>query len=87
MNREHFLEGLREQYTEEIHEAYRECMHEGGKVVDFPGLAGRLARLQKNAQVEGLSCEEFRELVTSALPVVVEALDLETFAVKPLRVA
>jgi hypothetical protein len=67
MNREDYLEGLREQYAEEIQEAYVECSHERGKVTDVPTLKSRLLKLQKNAKVEGLVETEFADLVNTAL--------------------
>ncbi|MCC7442884.1 MAG: hypothetical protein IT285_14720 [Bdellovibrionales bacterium] len=68
MNRDHFIEGLREQYAEELQEAYRECLSNGGKIVDFTALKGRVERLEKNAKVEGLTESDFSDLVNTTLP-------------------
>jgi hypothetical protein len=68
MNKDDFLETLRERYAEEIHEAYLACEHDGGKVVDNTKLFEMLHKLQANAVVDGLPKSEFRDLAKSTLP-------------------
>lgn len=72
MDRDDFVEALREQYADEIHEAYIECEHENGKNIDFEKLNDSLAKLMKAANVDGLHDSDFKELVKSTLPEVVE---------------
>lgn len=68
MDREGFLDAVRQQYAEEIQEIYLECRQEQGRTVDFIQLNRRLQRLMRNAVVEGLTPEDFRDLVFSTLP-------------------
>jgi len=68
MNKESFLEVVRQQYSEEIHEAYVEHSHGGGSKIDIPGLNKRLLKLMANAKVDGLSAHEFEELARATLP-------------------
>lgn len=67
MNREHFIEGLREQYAEKIQRAYRDCLRQG-RLLDFTMLTRSLEKMQKNAKVEGLPETEFRDLVEATVP-------------------
>lgn len=67
MNKESFLEVVRQQYSEEIHAAYVEHSHNAGKV-DVQGLNRTLAKLMANAKVEGLAVHEFEELARATLP-------------------
>jgi hypothetical protein len=76
MDRESFLDTLRQKYAENIHEAYLECEHEDGRSVDYPRLNGLLQKLAKTAKVEGLPPKEFEDLVRSTLPEVNGKLDL-----------
>lgn len=76
MNRESFLETVKQQYSEEIHEAFIECEHGGERKVDLPKLDDLLERLGQNAQKEGLSAGDFVELVQSTLPFVWDQLSL-----------
>ncbi len=66
MNRETFLDTVGKQYADEIHEAYVECAH--GKEVDFKKLNVLLKKLMIHAKVDGLSAQEFIELVKTELP-------------------
>ncbi len=66
MNRESFLETIKQQYSDEIHEAYLECEHEGK--IDMPALTAKLKKLISCAQVEGLSESEFLAVAKTALP-------------------
>jgi hypothetical protein len=66
MNRESFLDTVRQQYADEIQEAYRGCLHEGR--LDSLRLQRELDRLMKSAGVEGLPAREFEELVQATLP-------------------
>lgn len=68
MNRDDYLFGLKERYAEEIYEAYLECEHKSGREVDFPKLNEMLTKLNRSALVEGLSAEDFEELVRAELP-------------------
>ena len=68
MNKESFLEVVRQQYAEEIHAAYLEHEHGGGKKIDVQGLNKCLQKLMANAKVEGLAPAEFEELVHATLP-------------------
>ena len=67
MNKESFLEVVKQQYSDEIHAAYIECEHGHGKV-DFKGLNERLQKLMANAKVEGLAPCDFEELARATLP-------------------
>lgn len=66
MDRESFLDTLREQYADEIHEAYVACNH--GEAVDYDQLNTSLGRIMKTARVDGLSEADFAELVQSTIP-------------------
>ena len=68
MDRDDFLFALKERYAEEIYEAYLECEHDDGKVIDFNQLNSMLAKLQRSAIVEGLTPEDFDELLRAELP-------------------
>lgn len=68
MNRESFLETVKQQYAEEIHEAYIEHEHGLGGKVDFPALNKQLKKLKASAKVEGLSAQDFDDLVQATLP-------------------
>ena len=83
MNRESFLDAIRQQYTDEIREAYLECEHGYAPYrVDVPELNRRLDKLMANAKVEGLAEVEFEELARATLPDVAEQIVLT-----PLRKA
>lgn len=68
MNKESFLEVVKQHYSEEIHAAYVEHAHGGGNKVDMPALNKRLQKLMANAKVEGLAAHEFEELAHTTLP-------------------
>lgn len=68
MNKESFLEVVKQQYSEEIHAAFVEHEHGGGNKIDLPGLNKRLQKLMANAKVEGLAAHEFEELARATLP-------------------
>ena len=74
MNRESFLEGIRQQYADQIHEAYIECEHEHDHI-DVKSLDRHLTKLRAAAKVQGLAVEEFEDLVRATLPDVVDKLD------------
>lgn len=76
MDRESFIEVLRKQYSEEITEAYHECEHGAGRPIDYPKLNKLLAKLMRNAKVEGLSAKDFEELVVTTLPGIGQKIDL-----------
>jgi hypothetical protein len=67
VNKESFLEVVRQQYSEEIHAAYVEHSHATGKI-DIDALNKRLHKLMANAKVEGLAAPEFEELARATLP-------------------
>ncbi|NDF14642.1 hypothetical protein EB061_04900 [bacterium] len=67
MDREDFIEQLRQQYADGIYEAYLECEHEGG-AVDYPTLRNKIELIGRSAAVEGLPGKEFHELVSGLLP-------------------
>jgi hypothetical protein len=70
MNRESFLETIRQQYADEIREAYIECEHDdhGSQQVDFAELNRRLNKLRSSAKLDGLAVTEFEELARATLP-------------------
>jgi hypothetical protein len=74
MDRESFLDGIKQQYAERIHEAYIECEHE--EVVDFTRLGTALKKLMTQAKAEGLPAKDFEDLVRSTLPESVEHLNM-----------
>ncbi len=76
MNRESFLDTLRQQYSDEIRGAFLECAHERGEQVDFQKLDEMLTKLMQNASVDGLPEQEFVELVQSTIPYAWEQLEL-----------
>jgi len=80
MNREGFQETIRRQYIEDIHEAYQASIHDGGHVVDYEHLTGALTRLMRTAVKDGLSENDFEEMVFTTLPQIQGKLTLE---VKP----
>lgn len=76
MDRDSFIEALREQYAEEIYEAYLECEHDNGKVVDYRQLNQALNKMMRTAKVDGLPEVEFKDLVSSELPQVMDKIEL-----------
>jgi len=68
MNREGFIETIRRQYIEDIHEAYQGVLHAGGHVVDYEQLTGVLTKLMRTAARDGITAQEFEEMVFSTLP-------------------
>ena len=50
MNKEDFLDTLREQYAEEIYEAYLECEHQNGQDIDLSELDSRLKKMMHTAR-------------------------------------
>jgi hypothetical protein len=66
MNRESFLETVRQQFTDEIHSVFLRCEH--GKDVDYPQLTHLLSKLRDAAKREGLAHSDFEDLVKSVLP-------------------
>jgi len=67
MNREDFIEQLRQQFANGIFEAYLECEHGQGEV-DYQDLKARLEKIGKAASVEGLHAKDFHELIFGVLP-------------------
>jgi hypothetical protein len=67
MDREDFIDQLRQQFANGIFEAYLECEHEHGEV-DYPALKSNLERIEKAAKVEGLPPKDFHELIFGVLP-------------------
>ena len=67
MDRDSFLETLRQQYAEDIREAYLECEH-GKEAVDLKKLNAKLVQLHKEAKVDGLPSPDFADLVRAELP-------------------
>ena len=76
MNKEGFVQALKQKYADDIMAAYVQCEVEGDKHIDFPKLNGLLWRLMKNAKVDGLNCKEFEDLVKSCLPEVQNRIEL-----------
>jgi hypothetical protein len=74
MNKESFLDALKQQFTDEIHEAYIECEHGTEGKVDLPSLNLRIQKLMAHAQIEGLSPIEFQQLVRATLPGVADKI-------------
>ena len=70
MDIESFHEDLIRQYVDEIREAYIECEHKDK--FNLEEYKGKLTKLLNSAKVEGLSKEEFLNLV--------EEQDSETFS-------
>lgn len=68
MDREDFLETIKQQFADEIQEAYLECEHDDGRKIDYPQLQAKLAKLMQHAKVEGLPHSEFEGLVYNLLP-------------------
>jgi hypothetical protein len=66
MDRETFLEQVKQQYMEQITALYMKAEHTGK--VDFKQLTTQLVQLKKLAAGEGLRGEEFDEMVYSLLP-------------------
>ncbi len=67
MDRDDFIDQLKQQYANGIFEAYLQCEHERGEV-DFSTLKERLERIGKAAAVEGLRPGDFHELIFGVLP-------------------
>ena len=74
MNRESFLETVLKSYAEQVREAFVECEHENGQV-DFKTLNTKLMKLMKGAKAEGLSEQEYLQLVHGELTDVWDKLD------------
>jgi hypothetical protein len=75
MNREDFLETIRQQYADDIQEAYFESEHGyAPNRVNVEELNSRLTQLLASAKVEGLTREEFEELARATLPDVADKL-------------
>ena len=66
MDRESFLDTLKQQFGEQITELYYEYEH--GKKVDIDGLWSALDKLRTQAFKQGLGYTEFDSLVQSSLP-------------------
>lgn len=78
MNRESFLDTIKQQYTDEIREAYLECEHGYAPFrVDVMELNRRLNKLRAIAKKEGLPMMDFEELARAALPDVAEMIEFE----------
>ena len=75
MNRESFLETVRQQYSERISSAYLYCEHEGR--VDVSEFEAQLKPLKRMAGREGISPGEFDELVFSFFPDFRGKIDLD----------
>jgi hypothetical protein len=75
MNRESFLESVRQQYSERINASYMLCEH-GGRI-NIEELGAMLKPLKRMAAREGLTHGEFDELVFSLFPDVRGHLDLD----------
>ncbi len=75
MNKESFLETIRQQFSDEILEVYNECAH-GGQGVDVPQLNQRLNKMMAHAKHQGLSHAEFEELVKMLLPSMADQVQL-----------
>ena len=73
MDREGFLESLRQQYSDEIEAAYRQSEH--GLTVDLVKFNHDLLVLRHSAVVEGLPERDFDELIQAVLPHIVEKVD------------
>jgi hypothetical protein len=76
MDKETFLDAIRQQYVDDIHEAYLECDHGGDHMIDMATLNKKLRTLMANAKVDGLSAAEFEELAKATLPDVAGKIDL-----------
>lgn len=74
MNRESFMETLRNHYADEIMSALYRCKH--GDSIDYPALTHLLLDMGHAARGEGLGRSEFENLVKAILPGVWE--DLQT---------
>ncbi|MFN7683849.1 MAG: hypothetical protein ACK5QT_00350 [Oligoflexia bacterium] len=66
MDRETFLEQVKQQYMERITAVYMQAEHTGR--VDFKQLSLQLQELKKLAAGEGVPAPEFDDLVYSLLP-------------------
>jgi hypothetical protein len=76
MDRESFLETVKNQYVDEIRVAFLECEHHGGRVIDYSALNQRLKKLMVGAKKEGISPRDFQLLVQAVLPHVFEQIAL-----------
>ncbi|MGE0614758.1 MAG: hypothetical protein AB7P04_03885 [Bacteriovoracia bacterium] len=66
MSRIDFMEILKEQYAEEIHTVYVESKR--GKTVDLPEFTIKLLKLFKCAKAEGMSEQDYFDLVQAEAP-------------------
>lgn len=76
MDRDDFIEGLREQYSNQIQQAYLACEHEHNRI-DWKALNDKLNKLMKNAVAEGLTRPQFEDLIRFSLPEVFGQVDLK----------
>jgi hypothetical protein len=74
MDRETFLEQVKQQYMEQISALYMKAEHSGK--VDFKQLTTQLVQLKKLAAGEGVRASEFDEMVYSLLPGVEGKIEL-----------
>lgn len=71
MNRESYLETVKKQFTDEIHSAYIHCQHEGpnnSRLLDISALESKLQKLKRVAVAEGISENDFDDLIHAAIP-------------------
>ena len=74
MDRETFLEQVKQQYMERITAIYVQAEHTGS--VDFGQLTTALQKLKKSAAAEGIKAADFDEMVYSAIPEMEGKFDL-----------
>jgi hypothetical protein len=77
MDRDDFIEGLREQYSNQIQQAYLACEHDKNRV-DWKQLNEKLNKLMKSAVAEGLSRPQFEDLIRHSLPEVFGQVHLKS---------
>jgi len=66
MNRESYMETVRQQYAEKVTAAYVQCEHDGQE--NFTELTAQLVKIKRQAISEGMSDADFDDIVFSALP-------------------
>lgn len=80
MDRESYLDGVRQQYLEKISAAYMQCEH--GRQLNLVELAGKLTTMKRQALKEGLGAGEFDDMVFATVPGVQGKIDLTLGAEK-----
>lgn len=79
-SKETFLENLRSQYKDDIEMIITECQHHGKTYVDVDKLNLKLKSLHGFAFIDGLSEEDWLEIIYEVSPEIYDCLDFGIIA-------